>query len=210
MVNKGVENYGWNSKQAPHSCGFITPVVLTWLGKLQPKKVLDLGAGNGALCRAMVEAGYEVVGVEPDAEGIGIARQQCPQAQFYQIGVDDSPDVVRSGHPDGFDIVVSTEVLEHLYAPRRLPAFAHAVLRRGGHLLVTTPYHGYLKNLAISLAGAWDRHADPLWDGGHIKLFSRRTITRLLNEAGFRIVSFGGVGRLPYLWKSMVVVAGKE
>ena len=75
---------------------------------------------------------------------------------------------------------------------------------------MTTPYHGYLKNLAISVIGGWDRHADPLWDGGHIKFFSRRTITRLLNEAGFRVVSFNGVGRLHYLWKSMVVVAVKE
>jgi 2-polyprenyl-6-hydroxyphenyl methylase/3-demethylubiquinone-9 3-methyltransferase len=209
-VTKRVENYGWNSDQGPHSCGYLSPVVLAWLEKLQPGKVLDLGAGNGALCRTMVEAGYEVVGVEPDADGVEIARRQCPQAQFYRLGVDDSPDAVTRDHPDGFDIVVSTEVVEHLYAPRRLPAFAHAVLRRGGHLLVTTPYHGYLKNLAISLAGGWDRHADPLWDGGHIKLFSRRTITRLLNEAGFNLVSFGGVGRVPYLWKSMVVVAVKE
>lgn len=131
-MNMRIENYGWNSEQAPHSCGYLTPAVLAWLERLQPKRVLDLGAGNGALCRVMVEAGYEVVGVEPDAEGVEIARRQCPNAQFYQLGVDDSTDAVTRDHPEGFDIVVSTEVLEHLYAPRRLPAFAHAVLRRGG------------------------------------------------------------------------------
>lgn len=209
MTNR-VETYGWNSDRGPHSCDYLVPVVLAWLRELQPQKVIDLGAGNGALCRTMAEAGHTVAGIEPDAAGVEIARRQSPQAQIYQLGVDDAPDAVLRDHPDGFDIAVSTEVLEHLYAPRRLPAFAHAVLRRGGHLLVTTPYHGYLKNLAISVVGGWDRHADPLWDGGHIKLFSRRTISLLLNEAGFRIVSFGGVGRAPYLWKSMVVVAVKE
>ena len=209
MTNR-VEAYGWSSDQGPHSCGYLAPVVLAWLRELRPRNVIDLGAGNGVLCRTIAEAGYTVAGIEPDAAGAEIARRQCPQAQIYQLGVDDAPDAVLRDHPDGFDIAVSTEVLEHLYAPRRLPAFAHAVLRKGGHLLVTTPYHGYLKNLAISVVGGWDRHADPLWEGGHIKLFSRRTITRLLNEAGFRLVSFGGVGRMPRLWKSMVVVAVKE
>lgn len=41
------------------------------------------------------------------------------------------------------------------------------------------------------------------------KLISRRTIKRLLEEAGFRVVHASGVGRVPYLWKSMVVVARK-
>jgi 2-polyprenyl-3-methyl-5-hydroxy-6-metoxy-1,4-benzoquinol methylase len=141
---------------------------------------------------------------------VRIARQNCPGAKFYQLTVDDGPDQVLADYPHGFDVVVSTEVIEHLYAPPRLAAFAHSVLRDGGHLLLTTPHHGYLKNLAIALVNGWDRHADPLWDGGHIKLFSHRTIRLLLEEAGFRIIHLGGVGRVPYLWKSMVVVARKQ
>jgi SAM-dependent methyltransferase len=107
-----------------------------------------------------------MVGVEPDAEGVRIARQKCPQATFYKLAVDDGPAQVLADYPQGFDAVVSTEVIEHLYAPRQLAAFAHGVLRDGGHLVLTTPHHGYLKNLAISLVNGWDRHADPLWDGG--------------------------------------------
>ena len=209
MTNR-VETYGWDSDRGTHSCDDLAPAVLVRLRQLHPQNVIDLGAGNGALCRSMADAGYAVVGIEPDAAGVEIARRQCPEAQIYRLGVDDAPDAVLCDHPDGFDVAVSTEVLEHLYDPRRLPAFAHAVLRRDGHLLMTTPYHGYLKNLAISVVGGWDRHADPLWEGGHIKFFSRRTVTRLLNEAGFRVVSFSGVGRLPYLWKSMVILAIKE
>lgn len=204
------EDYGWTSEQGPTSCGYIVPAIFDILRELQPRRVLDLGAGNGALCHELVAAGYEVVGVEPDAAGLAIARQHCSGARFYRQTVDDAPDPLLADYADGFDVVISTEVVEHLYAPRRLPAFAHAVLRNNGHLVVTTPYHGYLKNLAISLANGWDRHADPLWDGGHIKFFSRKTMTRLLTDAGFRIVQFGGVGRVPYLWKSMIVVAVKQ
>lgn len=202
-------NYGWDSDEGPHSCVYLTPVVLSWLCPLHPKKVLDLGAGNGALCRALVAAGYEVVGVEPDVAGVNIARQHCPQAHFYQLSVDDDPSLLLRDYPGGFDAVISTEVVEHLYAPRRLPAFAHAVLREGGLLLLTTPYHGYLKNLVISIIGGWDHHLDPLWDGGHIKQWGRSTITRLVREAGFEVQRFGGVGRVPWLWKSMLVLAVK-
>jgi hypothetical protein len=45
---------------------------------------------------------------------------------------------------------------------------------------------------------------------GHIKFWSRKTISQLLNENGFRVVRFIGAGRLPLVWKSMIVVAQKS
>jgi 2-polyprenyl-3-methyl-5-hydroxy-6-metoxy-1,4-benzoquinol methylase len=192
------------------SCGYIVPTVLEMLRSLKPHRVLDLGAGNGAMCRQLVAAGYSVAGVEPDAQGIAIARSRCPDAPFYQLAVGDAPDALLTDHPGGFDVVVSTEVIEHLYSPKQLVAFARAALRENGHLLITTPHHGYFKNLAISVFNGWDRHADPLRDGGHIKLFSRRTMSALLHEGGFKVCRWGGVGRVPGLWKSMVVLAVKQ
>lgn len=44
---------------------------------------------------------------------------------------------------------------------------------------------------------------------GHIKYWSRPTLTRLMHENGFAVRRFHGVGRLPYLWKSMILVAQK-
>lgn len=61
----------------------------------------------------------------------------------------------------------------------------------------------------LSLADHWDKHLNPLFDGGHIKFFSRRTLSAVITEVGFRDFQFYGVGRLPYLWKSMVVSAIK-
>ena len=75
---------------------------------------------------------------------------------------------------------------------------------------MTTPYHGYLKNLALSIFGMWDYHHTALWHGGHIKFWSRATLTKLLNENGFDVIEFHGVGRVAYLWKSMLLVARKR
>lgn len=106
-----------------------------------------------------------------------------------------------------FDLVISTEVIEHVYAPREWAKGCLRALRPGGRLICTTPYHGYVKNLAISLLGRWDFHVDPLWDGGHIKLWSPRSLSRLLTEAGFVNLKFRGAGRLPFLWMTMIVSA---
>jgi hypothetical protein len=66
-----------------------------------------------------------------------------------------------------------------------------------------------LKNLALSLANKWDTHANPLWDGVHIKLWSRSTLGSLLTETGFENLQFRGAGRLPGLWMTMVMSGDK-
>jgi hypothetical protein len=76
--------------------------------------------------------------------------------------------------------------------------------------VITTPYHGYWKNLALAVSGKLEGHFTALWDGGHIKFWSRRTLTRLLTDEGFEVTGFSGAGRIPYLWKSMILVARKR
>jgi 2-polyprenyl-3-methyl-5-hydroxy-6-metoxy-1,4-benzoquinol methylase len=206
MSENAVESYGWTSNRHPGSCGIITPQVAKILKSLHVSKVLDLGCGNGALCSELAQIGYTVVGVEYDRAGVRIAQQVNPNLSFYNYGVQDDPaELMR--FEQRFDVVVSTEVVEHLYSPHLLPSYARGVLKSGGYLVISTPYHGYLKNLALSLFGKWDKHFTAHWHGGHIKFWSRNTLSRLLEGAGFETVAFHGVGRVPYLWKSMILVA---
>jgi 2-polyprenyl-3-methyl-5-hydroxy-6-metoxy-1,4-benzoquinol methylase len=207
LNNEAVTNYGWDSA-VPTSCGYLAPAILKILRARGARRVLDLGCGNGELCGQLAGAGYEVVGVELDAAGVRIARQANPRIPFYNFGVHDDPQaLLQQEGGRGFDAVVSTEVIEHLYAPHLLPSYARAVLVGGGQLVVSTPFHGYVKNLMLSIFDHWDRHHTPLWHGGHIKFWSRATLSRLLVEGGFDVTGFDGVGRLPYLWKSMILTA---
>ena len=93
--------------------------------------------------------------------------------------------------------------------PRRLVACARELLVPGGYLVVGAPYHGYLKNLALSLTNRWDGHLDPNGDGGHIKFFSRVTLAQLLRQESLTDLRFRFFGRFPYLWKHMICVARK-
>jgi hypothetical protein len=80
-------------------------------------------------------------------------------------------------------------------------------LRPGGRIVLSTPYHSYLKNLALAVSGKLDAHFTVLWDGCYIKFFSRRTLGTILIEPGFVDLRFTGAGRRPCLWKSFVASA---
>jgi 2-polyprenyl-6-hydroxyphenyl methylase/3-demethylubiquinone-9 3-methyltransferase len=109
-----------------------------------------------------------------------------------------------------FPVVVSLEVVEHLYAPRAYARTLFDLVEPSGTAIVSTPYHGYWKNLVLALTGRLDRHFTALWDHGHIKFWSMATLTQLLLEAGFHSVSFRRVGRVPALAKSMIAIAAKS
>jgi len=70
----------------------------------------------------------------------------------------------------------------------------HRVLRPGGRLLVTVPYHGRFKNLLIALF-KWDEHFVP--SNPHIRFYSKRTLSRIAGAAGFRSIRIRtcGMGR---------------
>jgi 2-polyprenyl-3-methyl-5-hydroxy-6-metoxy-1,4-benzoquinol methylase len=157
----------------------------------------------------IAKTGCEIVGVEHDRKGFEVARSCYPNIHFYNFGVQNDPQLLVS-REGLFDVVVSTEVIEHLFSPHLLPLYAKHVLRDKGYLIISTPYHGYLKNLVLSICNKWDIHHTSLWHGGHIKFWSKKTLKQLLKENGFETtVYFCGVGRVPYLWKSMILVAQK-
>jgi 2-polyprenyl-3-methyl-5-hydroxy-6-metoxy-1,4-benzoquinol methylase len=168
-------------------------------------RVLDVGCGNGYWSGLFADKGCVVVGIDPSASGIEVARETYPTARFQRAEV--TEDLLERLGEQPFDVIVSTEVIEHLYDP---PLFARACfesLAPGGRLVLSTPYHGRLKDIALAVSGHLERHHDALRVGGHIKFFTRRTLEQLLGEAGFVDFAFEGAGRLPQMWKSMVLRA---
>ncbi|MGI9070920.1 MAG: class I SAM-dependent methyltransferase [Bryobacteraceae bacterium] len=156
-------------------------------------RVVDLGCGNGALLGAIARPDWEMVGIDASETGIRVAQVAHPNIRFQLSDITSVFEELECPQ-DYFDVAISTEVIEHVYAPRNLVKNAWRLLRPGGLLIISTPYHGYLKNLALSVMGHFDRHFTALWDGGHIKFWSRSTIAILLREAGFRRIIFYGVG----------------
>jgi 2-polyprenyl-3-methyl-5-hydroxy-6-metoxy-1,4-benzoquinol methylase len=169
------------------------------------KHAFDLGCGNGATANMLSKQGFEVTGVDTSESGVALANKAFPDVRVY---VGDAYDDL-AGKYGTFPLVVSLEVIEHCIDPRRFAKTFFNLLAPSGIGIISTPYHGYLKNVAISLSGKWDFHHSPLSDGGHVKFFSRRTLRMLLEEAGFENIAFGRVGRVPPLAKSMIATVQK-
>jgi len=166
------------------------------------KRAIDLGCGNGATCDMLSKCGFDVTGVDTSASGIEQAKTAFPYVRC-EIGSVYEDLVTRFG---SFDLVVSLEVVEHCIEPRSFAKTFLSLIAPGGVGFLSTPYHSYLKNVVLAVSGKMDGHFTALWDGGHIKFFSIKTLGTLLQEAGAQQVRFERVGRIPQLAKSMIAV----
>ena len=169
------------------------------------KRAFDLGCGNGATLKMLHSEGFEVTGIDPSNSGVAIAQRELPQATLAIASAYDD----LAGQFGRFPLVVSLEVIEHCAEPRRFMRSFLDLIEPGGTGVLSTPYHGYWKNLALALSGKLEGHFGALWDGGHIKFFSIKTLAALLSEMSADDFFIKRTGRFPLIAKSMVAVVSK-
>lgn len=200
-----ISGYSYEDANPNSSHAYLIPTLseeLSELRLIKGKRLFELGCGNGSVAAALSASGWEVLGVDPSEEGITQANKKYPGMQL-EIGSAYDDLAARFGQ---FPVVTSLEVIEHVYAPRDYLKCLFNLVEPGGTAIISTPYHGYLKNLVLAITGRMDAHFTAAWDHGHIKFWSIKTLTILLEEAGFRDIRFRRVGRIPVLAKSMVAI----
>ena len=152
--------------------------------------VLEVGCGDASFTAELAKYSPSVTAIDISAGQIAENVARWPGITFRQHDVAESLPFA-----DGtFEVVWCSEVLEHLFAPAFALREMHRVLRPGGRLLVTVPYHGRFKNLLIALF-KWDEHFVP--SNPHIRFYSKRTLSRIAGAAGFRSIRIRtcGMGR---------------
>ncbi|WP_044256640.1 methyltransferase domain-containing protein [Rhodopirellula sp. SWK7] len=208
MANNKISDpsgYRFEDNRAAHTHAYLWRPVTNILSSKNCDKVFELGCGNGAFAFELAAQGYKVTGVDPSNEGIAHANSQLKQSSkrpLLQLG--SAYDDLASTYGQ-FPIVVSLEVVEHVYFPRKYAKCVHDLLEPGGTAIITTPYHGYAKNLALAVSGKLDSHFTALWDHGHIKFWSVKTLKTLFAEQGLRCQKVHRVGRMATFAKSMIL-----
>lgn len=142
----------------------------------RPRCVVEIGSGLGYLTFALRRAGYDAVGLELSARAVEAARARY--GDLYRV-----IDVTRDGsfREAGADVVVMTEVLEHVPDPASLVGAIRRLLRPGGTALLTTP------NKSAAPQGAyWLTENPPV----HLWWFSETTLRSLAQRCGLA-VEFG-------------------
>lgn len=200
-----IAGYEWKNSDPTDAHNVLLPTVFRVLDelKIDEKRIFDLGCGNGSVANALASRGWRVTGVDPSTEGIAQAKQAYPGLDLHQGSAYDD----LAAQYGTFPVVLSLEVVEHVYAPRDYAKTVHSLLQPGGVAIISTPYHGYWKNLAMAVTGKMDAHFTALWDHGHIKFWSMKTLRQLLEETGLEVQRFERVGRVPALAKSMIAIA---
>ncbi len=208
QISTSIDGYTYTDAVQNNSHSYILPVVDQIVDDFfasheGDKRLFDLGCGNGATAKHYFDRGIDVCGVDPSQDGIRQANQAYPDLKL-QAGSAYDDLAAQFGQ---FPVVLSLEVVEHVYSPRHYGRTLFELVEPGGIAVVSTPFHGYLKNVFIAISGAFDKHVNPLWDHGHIKFWSQSTLSQLLLEVGFASVRYRHAGRIPVLAKSMIAIA---
>ena len=205
VTSTSMPGYGYSNDAPTWSNAYLWPPVLRVLKRVAPpvRSIFELGCGNGASARMLAAEGYSVTGVDPSTSGIEIAKRHERDGLRFEVGstADD-----LTGKFGRFPVVISLEVIEHCSSAREFMRSFASLLAPGGVGLISTPYHGYLKNLAVVASGGFDRHFDPLWEGGHLKFFTEAKLRQLFEETGFSRHELRQIGRIPMLAKSTLAV----
>lgn len=142
------------------------------------KKFLDVGCNIGYTVKAALDLGLDARGIDIDAAAVKTA-QSAYGDRFQALSVQD---YAAQGHK--FDIVYTSEVIEHVPDPDSFVTAISKLLDKGGVLYLTTPDGGHWslpKNFA-----RWQMATPP----SHIVYFTRRGIRQLLEKHGLRVEKF--------------------
>lgn len=168
----------------------VEEIVAGFAGYRQANRLLEVGFGSGAMLRAAARAGWS-------AEGVEISRTATEHARQEGFKVF-CGDLSEANYANGyFDVVIASELLEHIDDPLRIVTEIARILRPGGLLWATTPN---IKGLSSRMLGLNWTTVSP----DHLHLFSRKGISWLLNGAGFRRIRLDTQGVNPFeLWQAL-------
>ncbi len=152
---------------------------------------LDLGCGAGPGLRFFAQRGLGAVGLDRSRYALEQARRlAAPQGLVEGDLANGLPFREAS-----FDIVLASEVIEHLHDGPAFLRECRRVLRPGGVLILTTPNLWDVRRFAFPLAlCTWSGHADPT----HVNLYTPRRLSCEMEAAGLRPRVRTGIK--PLLW----------
>jgi len=179
--------------------------ILSFIGDLDSKDVLDIGGGGGYFAHRMARQGARVLVVDYSEAAIDFGHQRFPNLEFLQLPVHQLGTLKEQ-----FDIVTCIDVIEHLDRPRVMLQEVHDVLKEGGVFYVATdnlssPFvrKSWLSFLDVKLR-RWTKEGSDFdmikrvehyrrsvigkdYHKSHISLYTFKDLLELLDDVGWQI-----------------------
>lgn len=149
-----------------------------------PRRVLSVGCGTGDTELHLQQRGAEVTGIDVAAESVAIASSRLTKVLIGDVEQDPLPELL----PHSFDLILCGDVLEHLRFTEHVLDRLRSWITPDGALVVSVPnatHHSVLRQLALHRD--WQYADAGLFDRGHYRLFTKKSLLRLLGDHGFRV-----------------------
>jgi 2-polyprenyl-3-methyl-5-hydroxy-6-metoxy-1,4-benzoquinol methylase len=154
-----------------------------------PAKVLDVAAAQGNFALALAELGYDVTWNDLRADLADYVRLKHDKGTIHYA----PGNALELGFSESFDIVLITEIIEHVAHPDQFLAAVARMVKPGGHVVLTTPNGAYFRNTLPRFSD----HPDPSVfesaqfqpdSDGHIFLLDEGEIRSLAATAGLDVI----------------------
>jgi 2-polyprenyl-3-methyl-5-hydroxy-6-metoxy-1,4-benzoquinol methylase len=151
---------------------------------LNGKFILDVGAGWGFILRNLIREGVVPYAIEFSDPCISYLKRKGINVKKIDISIEYFP---YENHT--FDYIIFSEVIEHLIFPQHALKEIHRVLKPDGKLLISThnAFNLYMR-LRYLIGAMPSPDLDVSNEGGHVRLFNRTVLIKLLRRAGFQTI----------------------
>jgi len=168
-------------------------------------KILDVGCGYGQNGAEMMKKNNIVFGVDLSPLAIKKAKQRLTCAVVADFSRPETiPEEIKR---ETFDMVVFSDILEHVYDPLSLIRNAVPLMKENAILLVSVPnIANWLTRLRL-LFGRWEYTVSGMMDRTHIRFFTLESIKRLIAAAGFDVTD---VYATPYLLRGLIGIQARN
>lgn len=138
--------------------------------------LMEVGAGHGTFCQEAFKSGFfgRIVAVEPSASGAESCRRKNVEV------IQDQVENVHM-HTSSVDIVVSFEVIEHLFSPEKFVLECTKILKTNGLLVLTCPNIKGFDNLVLGKSSSSVDHE-------HLNYFTPESLSHLLTSCGLTVL----------------------
>ncbi len=170
-------------------------VLARWIRPNLSDKIFECGCGSGYLSSLIKKQSPDIFISGCDISEKALERAKTILNRTYPLNLD-KENIPESN--ESFDIVVCSEVLEHLYDPAHCLDELTRILKKSGVLYITVPNLVYFPNRLRVLVGIIPPVIN---DIRHIRPFSKEKIEKMLYQRGYEITRFTATGRLNKLAK---------
>ena len=189
--------------------------ILEICANLKNKKVLDVGCSTGYLGQKLEKRGAEVTGIDISKVALKKAQEVLSFTKVVDLNEGELP------FKDGtFDLIVASEVIEHLFKPVIVLKELRRILKDKGGIIITTPNFLYWGHRLQFLFGNFQYSKQGTFDESHVRFFSYSLLKQMLQKNQLNIIrenhlTGGLVGQLlvplaPQVFASHLIVLSQR